>query len=168
MGADHASKVTDKWSVSGGAIMRCGAFAGWFSRIHRCVTLSATEAEYAALGDALKELLFLRQVWRFMLLGKGIWCYPAFVYNQKALCNLRRIQRRTRIPSTLLYVLILRQLVHRGDISVYTCSLQVSTRGHSNGGSKLVLNDVFSAQFSNELKRRLCFFANSFRVGCVI
>ena len=37
-----------------------GACAFWFSRTQRCVTLSASEAEYVDLGDAVKELLFLR------------------------------------------------------------------------------------------------------------
>ena len=63
--ADYASKATDRRSVSGGAIMCGGACVCWFSRTQKCVTLSTSEAEYVALGDAAKDLLFLRQVWRF-------------------------------------------------------------------------------------------------------
>ena len=59
--ADYASKATDRWSVSGGVIMCGGASVCWFSRTQKCVTLSTSEAEYNALGDAVKELLFLRQ-----------------------------------------------------------------------------------------------------------
>ena len=69
---DYASKATGRRSVSGGAIICAGACVCWFSRAHKCVTLSTSEAEYVALGDAVKELLFLRQVWSFMLPGKGI------------------------------------------------------------------------------------------------
>ena len=76
--ADYASKATDRRSVSGGAIMCGGACVCWFSRTHKYVTLSTSEAEYVALGDAVKELLFLRQVWRFMLPGKGMLCFPFF------------------------------------------------------------------------------------------
>ena len=68
--ADYASRATDRRSVSGGAIMCAGACVCWFSRTQKCVTLSTSEAEYVALGDAVKEL-FLRQVWRFMIPGKG-------------------------------------------------------------------------------------------------
>ena len=39
-----------------------GAFVCWFSRTKKCGTLSTSEAKYVALGDAVKELLFSRQV----------------------------------------------------------------------------------------------------------
>ena len=39
-----------------------GACVCWFSRTQKCVTISMSEAKYVALGDAVKELLFLRQV----------------------------------------------------------------------------------------------------------
>ena len=39
------------------------------SRTQKSFTLSTSEAEYVALGDAVKELLFLRQVWRLTCLG---------------------------------------------------------------------------------------------------
>ena len=61
--ADYASKATDRRSVSGGGAIMCGgACVCWFSRTQKCVTLSTSEAEYIALGDAVKELSFLRQV----------------------------------------------------------------------------------------------------------
>lgn len=82
--ADYASKSNDRRSVSGGAIMCGGASICWFSRTQKCVTLSTSEAEYVALGDAVKELLFLRQVWRFMLPGKAVPCFPIFEDNQGA------------------------------------------------------------------------------------
>ena len=56
--ADHASKAADRRSVSGGLVMGEGACLSWFSRNHKCVTLSTTEAEYVALADVIKEILF--------------------------------------------------------------------------------------------------------------
>ena len=53
--ADYASKATDRRSVSGGVIIRAGACVYSFSRKQKCVTLSTSEAEYVALGDAVKE-----------------------------------------------------------------------------------------------------------------
>ena len=82
--ADYASKATDRRSVSGGVIMCGGASVCWFSRTQKCVTLLTSEAEYVALGDAVKELLFLRQVWRFMLPSKVMPCFPIFEDNQGA------------------------------------------------------------------------------------
>ena len=39
------------------AIICGGASVCWFSRIQKGVTISISEAEYAALGDAVNELL---------------------------------------------------------------------------------------------------------------
>ena len=58
--ADYASKPADRRSVSGRAIMCAGAFGCWFSRTRKYVTLSSTEAEYVALADTIKEMMFLR------------------------------------------------------------------------------------------------------------
>ena len=83
--ADYASKATDRRSVSDGVIMCGGVSVCWFSRTQKCVTLSTSEAEYVALGDAGKELLFLRQVWRFIMLpSKVIPCFPVFEDHQGA------------------------------------------------------------------------------------
>ena len=57
--ADYVSKATDRRSVSGGVIMYGGASVCWFFRTQKFLTLSTSEAEYVALGDAVKELLFL-------------------------------------------------------------------------------------------------------------
>ena len=69
--ADYASKATDRRSVSGAAIMCADVCVCWYSGTQKCVTLSTFEAEYVALGDAVKELLFLRQVCSFMIPGEG-------------------------------------------------------------------------------------------------
>ena len=50
----------------------------WFARTQKYAPLSTSEAEYIALGDVVKELLFLRQVWRFMIPGKEMPCFPVF------------------------------------------------------------------------------------------
>ena len=60
--ADYASEATDRRSVSGGLVMCGGTSVCWFSRTQKSVTLSPSEAEYVALGDAVKELLLLRQI----------------------------------------------------------------------------------------------------------
>ena len=82
--ADNASKAADKRSDSGGLVMRGGACASWSSGAQKYVTLSTTEAEYVALADVIKEVLFFRQVWPFMLPEVGMPCIPVFEDNQGA------------------------------------------------------------------------------------
>ena len=68
--ADYATMTADMRSVSGGLMMCGGACVSWFSTTQKCVTLSTTEAEYVALADVMKEVLFLRQVYRFMFVRR--------------------------------------------------------------------------------------------------
>ena len=77
----------------------------WVSRTQKCVTLSTLVAVYVALGDAVNELLFLRQVWRFMIPGKGMPCFPVFE-NNVGVCNSRRTRCRTQIRNTSMFVII--------------------------------------------------------------
>ena len=104
--ADYAFKATDKQSLSGGLTMCGGASVCWFSRIQKCVTLSTSEAEYVALGDAVKKSLFLRHILSFILPSKIMPCFPVFEDNRGAVKNLRRTRSRTQIRSTLTYVTI--------------------------------------------------------------
>ena len=83
--ADYASKATDRRSVSGGVVMCAGGPVSWYSKSQKCVTLSTTQAEYVAMSDVAKEILFLRQVWRFMLPRVGMSCIPLFEDNEGAI-----------------------------------------------------------------------------------
>ena len=65
--ADHASKATDRRSVSGGVVMCAGGPVPWHSKTQECMSLSTTQAECVAMSDMGKDILFLRQVWCFML-----------------------------------------------------------------------------------------------------
>ena len=138
---DYASKAIGRRSVSGGATMCEGACVCWFSRTQKCVTLSTSEAEYVALGDAVKELLFLRQVWRFMIPGKEMPCFPAFEDNQGALqlsknpvsnSNSKRIDVRRHF---------LRELVRQEDISVNNVPTECQ---HADMLTKVLAFDLFA------------------------
>lgn len=65
--ADYANSAVDRRSVSGAAVIIAGSAVAWFSRTQKCVTLSTTEAEYVAMGDGVKEALFVRNVLSFVL-----------------------------------------------------------------------------------------------------
>ena len=70
--ADHASKATDRSSVSDGAIMCAEACVCWFSRTQKCVALSTTEPEYVALADTIQEAMLMGYVCSFIF--PGVWC----------------------------------------------------------------------------------------------
>ena len=95
-----------------------GACVCWFSRTQKCVTLSTSEAEYVALGDAVKELLFLRQVRRFMLPGKGMPCFPIFEDNQGAVQLSQKPVPNSNSKHSDVRHHSFRKLVRQGDISV--------------------------------------------------
>ena len=80
--SDYASKATDRRSILDRVLMCRGASVCWFSRTQKYVTLSTSEAEYVALGGAVKELLFLRHIWRLMLPSRVMPCFPFFEDNQ--------------------------------------------------------------------------------------
>ena len=90
----------------------------WVSRTQKCVTLCTFEAEYVALGDAMKELLFLRQVWRFMIPGKGMPCFPVFEDNEGALQLTKNPVSNSNSKHIDVRHHFLRELVRQGDISV--------------------------------------------------
>ena len=95
-----------------------GAFVCWFSRTKKCGTLSTSEAEYVALGDAVKELLFSRQVWRFMIPGKEMPCFPVFEDNQGALQLSKNRVSNSNSKHIDVRHYFLRELVHQGVIIV--------------------------------------------------
>ena len=98
--------------------MLAGACVCWFSRTQKCVTLSTSEAEYIALGDAVIELLFLRQVRRFMIPGKGMPCFPVFEDNQGALQLSKNPVSNSNSKHIDVSHHFLRELVRQGDIIV--------------------------------------------------
>ena len=90
----------------------------WFSRTQKCVTLSTSETEYVALGDAVKESLFLRQVWCFMLPGKGMPCFPDFEDNQGVVQLSQNPVSNSNSKHIDVRHNFLRELVYQGNISV--------------------------------------------------
>ena len=138
---DYASKATDRRSVSGGAILCGGACVCWFSTTQKCIALSTSEAEYVALGDAVKELLFLRQVWRFILPGKRMPCFPIFEDKQGAVQLWQNPVSNSKSKYIDVRRHFLRELVRQGDISVSHVSSEYQ---HADILTKTLAFDVFA------------------------
>ncbi|POM79514.1 Retrovirus-related pol Polyprotein, partial [Phytophthora palmivora] len=60
--ADWAGNRDDRRSVSGVMLMMCGAPVVWRSTFQKTVALSSTEAEYMALSDCIKEVVWMRRL----------------------------------------------------------------------------------------------------------
>ena len=116
--ADYASKAADLRSVSGGVLMCAGGPVFWFSRTQKCVTLSTTEAEYVALADMVKEVLYGKGVWRFMLPGAPAPCMPVFEDNEGAIAIAENPISNSNSKHIDVRHHFLRELVERREISI--------------------------------------------------
>ncbi|GAA0151558.1 hypothetical protein LIER_10256 [Lithospermum erythrorhizon] len=61
MDSDMAGDVDTKKSTSGYLFTFVGGAISWQSKLQRCVELSTTEAEYIAIPDCCKQLLWLKR-----------------------------------------------------------------------------------------------------------
>ena len=115
----------------------------WFSRTQKCVTLSTSKAEYVALGDAVKEFLFLRQVWRSMIPGKEMPRFPVFENNQGVLQLSKNPVSNSNSNSKHIDVRhhFLRELVRQGDIIVNHVPSEYQ---HADILTKVIAFDLFA------------------------
>ena len=138
--ADYASKAADRRSVSGGAIMCGGGCVSWFSRTQKCVTLSTTEAEYVAMGDVVKEVLFVRHVWRFMLPEVGMPVIPVYEDNEGAISIADNPINNSNSKHIDVRHHFLRELIARKEITV----VHVGTKyQHADFLTKALTKDAF-------------------------
>ena len=69
-----AGDVDSKKSTSGYLITFLGRVVSWQSKLQKCVALSTTEAEYFAIIEASKELLWMKKFQQELGLNKkGIY-----------------------------------------------------------------------------------------------
>jgi hypothetical protein len=59
--ADMAGDIDSRKSTLGYLITYSGGAVSWQSRLQKCVALSTTEAEYIAITEAAKELLWMKK-----------------------------------------------------------------------------------------------------------
>ncbi|CAH2091010.1 unnamed protein product [Euphydryas editha] len=71
--ADWANDPVDRKSYSGFLIKFGNNTVNWESRKQRCIALSSTEAEYLAISDACKDVLFIKNFW-YEITGCKIKC----------------------------------------------------------------------------------------------
>ena len=137
---EYASNATERRSVSGGAVTWAGACVCWFSRTKKCVTISTTEAEYVALVDTIKEVIFLRYLWRFFSPGLCSACITVFednkwarhlAHNPVCASNSKNIDNRHHF---------LLELVFRGEFDIVVVE---SEQQHADFLTKALAGPVF-------------------------
>ena len=124
----------------------------WFSRTQKCVTLSTSEAEYAALGEAEKILLLLRQIWRFMLPSKIMPCFPVFEDIQGAVQLAQNPVTNSNSKHIDVRHHFLRDPVRQRDIKIVQVPSEFQ---HANILTKALVFDLFAVhqKFLLNLKR---------------
>ncbi|CAJ2645756.1 unnamed protein product [Trifolium pratense] len=81
--SDMAGDIDSRESTSGYMIKFAGGVVAWQSRLQKCVALSTTEAEFIAITEAYKELLWLKKF--LQELGFVQDKYVLFVDSQSAI-----------------------------------------------------------------------------------
>ena len=88
--ANYAENADDRRSVSGVAVTVGISTVSWSSSMQKIVTLSTTEAECVALGDGVKEGLFVKAVLSFIV--------PSFGEEHHGVVRQRRGYRTSSKP----------------------------------------------------------------------
>ena len=60
--SDHATCLHTRRSTSGGAVLFCGGAISWFSRAQETTAEGTSEAEYVAMSEIVKEVVFPSRV----------------------------------------------------------------------------------------------------------
>ena len=81
--ADMAGDIDSRKSTSGYLVKFAGGAISWQSRLQKCVALSTTEAEFIAVTEACKELLWMKNF--FIEIGLKQDRYVLFCDNQSAI-----------------------------------------------------------------------------------
>ncbi|XP_062557906.1 uncharacterized protein LOC134222764 [Armigeres subalbatus] len=118
--ADWAGDRSDRKSNSGFLFMLGNGTISWTARKQECVTLSSTEAEYVALAEASKELIWIFKLMRE--LGEDIQ-QPAIIHEDNQSCismlSTEGDNRRTKHIDTKYN--FVRDLVKTGVLKVKYC-----------------------------------------------
>ena len=98
--------------------MCAGGVIMWFSKTQKCITMSTTHAEYVAMAEMGKEILFLRQVWRFMLPKELRPCIPLYEDNEGAIQIAKHPISNSNSKHIDVRLHFLRELVEEKEVEI--------------------------------------------------
>ena len=96
--SDFIACLDTRRSVSGAVLMLAKGTISWHSRIQEVTVSGTSEAEYVALSEVVKEVLFLRQVQEFMEPSMRFGTVNVFEGNEGAikLATNKHASRRSK------------------------------------------------------------------------
>jgi hypothetical protein len=119
--ASWAEDLDTRRSQTGYVFFYGGAAIAWNSHLQRLVTLSTHEAEYVALGDAVKEALYLRNLFR-ELTNKDMPAIPLLEDNQSTIKQALNLQSTRRTKHIDMRHHFLKEHVANKDVSMHYIS----------------------------------------------
>lgn len=121
--ADWAGDCVDRKSNTG-FVFRLGGPISWTARKQQCVTLSSTEAEYVALSEASRELLWLLKLMNDV--GEDV-AKPIIVRedNQSCIAMLRSEGGNSRTKHIDTRYNFVKELVRTGVMDVVYCPTEL-------------------------------------------
>ena len=137
----------------GGMVMYLGAAIAYISRTQRCVSLSSTEAEYIAMGDGVEEILFVRQMLRFLRPGYKKKRVTVFEDNQGAIGSASNRLASGRSKHIDVRHHFLRELVEQKQIAIVKVKTE---RQRADILTKALGKELFFAHRSYLLNEQLC------------
>jgi len=117
--SDWAGDIDDRKSCTGNIIILANGPISWKSRKQGSVALSTMEAEYAALAEISREIIYIRRLLTHMGFKKFVKD-PIRVYcdNQSAIELSKNAVFHKRSKHVDINFHFVRELVERGEISV--------------------------------------------------
>ena len=83
--SDFGACLDTRRSVSGAVLMLAKGAISWHLRMQEVTTSGTSEAEYVALSEVVKEVLFLRQLQEFMEPSMRVGAMNVFEDNEGAI-----------------------------------------------------------------------------------
>ena len=96
--SDFGACLDTRRLASGAVLMLAKGAISWHSRMQEVTASGTSEAEYVALSEVVKEVLFLRQVQKFMKPSMRVGAVNVFEDNEGAikLATKKHASRRTK------------------------------------------------------------------------
>lgn len=117
--SDWAGNVDDRKSCTGNVIMLAGGPISWRSKKQASVALSTMEAEYAALAEVSKEVVYLKRLLNYIGFEKYVE-FPIHIYcdNQSAIELSKNAVLHKRSKHIDISFHFTRELVEKKEIKV--------------------------------------------------
>ena len=112
--ADLGGDLDGRKSTTGYIFTLGGTTISWKSKLQGRVSLSATEAEYVAISEAAKEMIWLKNLLKE--LGKEQDDSPLFSDSQSAICLAKNPILHSRCKHIELKYHFIRNLINDGDL----------------------------------------------------